>query len=577
MPQETLSGAQLLIKNLENSGVEYIFGHPGGAAINIFDALYDSSIKFILCRHEQGAVHMADGYARASGSIGVVLVTSGPGALNTVTGLLTAKMDSSPLLVICGQTNRVNLGKDAFQEADVFGVTLPVVKHSFLILDAKDIGPKLKKGMQIALSGKPGPVLIDIPKDVSSEIVEFSDCSFPGNNTKSEIPPLPEETKHNLRRIADLLNNAEKPLLLCGNGVIISRASEEIEVLAEKLQCPVTNTLLGKGSLSEKHPLSLGMLGMHGTSYANFATTQCDVLLSIGCRFDDRINSNNEKFCRNAKILHIDIDPTEIGKIVSPLISVCSDAKPALQYLLSLIEPKNKTEKWLEEINYYREKFPLDQKRTASLNARDVIQELYEQSCHDEDIIVTTDVGQHQMWAAQYFKTAKANTFISSGGAGTMGFGFPSALGAKLSHPKSKVVAIVGDGGIQMSLSELATAAYHKIAVKILILDNSSLGMVRQWQDLFFEGRFSGIDLLGNPDFVALGEAYKIKGFRINNYSECQDALKEALDYEEGPCIIHAKVSAEDHVFPMIPPGQGAEDIILSLPEEKLSKPTGST
>ena len=568
-----MNGAEALIKSLENLGVEYIFGHPGGAAINIFDALLESNIQFILTRHEQGAAHMADGYARASGKLGVALVTSGPGALNTVTGLATAKMDSVPIMVISGQTNSTNLGKDAFQESDVFGVTMPLVKHSYLILDSTDISRVVREAHHVATTGRPGPVLIDIPKDISgaeSPLELEAPMDLPGYSVpRSE---LNEDQIKDVAKVAELLASSRRPLLLVGHGALIAKASEEVTQLAQKLQAPVTNTLLGKGAFSEEDSLSLGMLGMHGTAYANYALTRCDLILSIGSRFDDRINGKNEAFCPMAKKLHIDVDPSEIDKIVKTDASICADAKLALQELLPLVN-KLDSQDWIKELADYREKNPLETDPDR-LTATNVIREVYKAT--GGDAIVTTDVGQHQMWAAQHFLTSSPDCFLSSGGAGTMGFGFPAAIGAQLAKPNKPVVAFVGDGGFQMTLCELATASLNKIPVKIFVLDNRCLGMVRQWQELFFDERYSGIDLQGNPDFAKLAESYGMKAFNIRDVNKAPEIIKEAMEYD-GPCLVHAEIVKEENVFPMIPAGKCAKDIVLKKPSYRLDKPTGST
>ena len=574
-----LNGAQVLVKCLEKQGVEYVFGHPGGAAINIFDALLDSKIKFILTRHEQGATHMADGYARASGKLGVVLVTSGPGALNTVTGIATARMDSVPILVISGQTNKGNLGKDAFQESDVFGVTMPLVKHSYLILESSDIPRVIKEAHHIATTGRPGPVLIDLPKDVSNEDTELdleAKMDLPGYVVHDKSPSLSLDQKGRVQELARHLMASKKPLLLIGHGALIAGASSEIRHLAETLGAPVTNTLLGKGAFPESHPLSLGMLGMHGTAYANYALTECDLILSIGSRFDDRINGNNEEFCRGAKKLHIDIDQAEINKIVQVDAAVCGDAKLVLKELSQYLEPL-KTAPWLSQLADYRRENPLLTGGGDGLTAASVIKGIYEKSKDFARTIVTTDVGQHQMWAAQHFLTDDPDCFLSSGGAGTMGFGFPSAIGAQLAKKDSLVITFCGDGGFQMTLCELATAVVHRLPLKIVVLDNACLGMVRQWQELFYDERYSGIDLEGNPDFASLAESYGMKAFVLEKESQIATVLEAALSYDAGPCLIHAKINRKENVFPMIPAGKSAKDIVLRAPTVKLEKPIGST
>jgi len=566
-----MNGAEILIKCLENFGVEYIWGLSGGAAIPIFDALVGSKIKLILVRHEQGATHIADGYARATGKPGVVLVTSGPGATNTVTGVMTAHMDSVPMIVLTGQTISPMLGKDAFQESDIFGITMPIVKHSYLVKKTNDIPRILKEAWHICNTGRPGPVLIDLPKDITSAPFTGKsldpEMDLPGYKVKTTCP------KSDIIKMAKMFSGSKRPLLLIGHGAVLSRASKEVMELARKLRAPITNTLLGKGAFPETDPLSLGMLGMHGTAYANKALTRCDLICSVGSRWDDRINGDNSKFCLGAKKLHIDVDPAEIGKIVQPDATCVGDAKEIVGELVKHVKPLD-TKEWLEELDFYRKEYPLRINDKNGLTAQRVISDLYEVT--KGSAYVTTDVGQHQMWAAQFYLSNEGNKWLSSGGAGTMGFGFPAAVGAQFGCPKDLVVAIVGDGGFQMTFFELSTVTIHKLPVKIVVIDNKYLGMVRQWQELFFDNRLSGVDLEGNPDFVLLAKAYGIKGIRIDKVEDCRNKLQEAIDYA-GPVLVHAEVIKVDNVFPMIPAGKSAYDMIIEAPTQKLEKPSGST
>jgi acetolactate synthase-1/2/3 large subunit len=571
MEAKVLTGAERLIQCLEREGVEYIFGYSGGAAMPIFDALVDSDIKLILVRHEQGAAHMADGYARATGKPGVVLVTSGPGATNTVTGLLTSHMDSVPVVVLTGQTISSMLGKDGFQEADVTGITYAVVKHSYLIKDPDEIPRATREAFHIATTGRPGPVLIDLPKDVTQ-----GPCTAPFVDTV-DLPGYTVPTHGDpeaIRLAAEMLSAARRPVLYVGHGAVISNAGKAVIRLAEKLRAPIVNTLLGKGAADETHPLHLGMLGMHGTAYANKAVDGCDCIMAIGARWDDRITGKLDEFCVDALKIHIDVDPAEFGKMVQPDVAIAGDARLVLEEMIPLIEPAD-TKEWLDQCVTWRNRYPLKYAKQGGLRAQHVLDRLHHVT--EGQAVITTDVGQHQMWAAQFCLSTSNRHWISSGGAGTMGFGFPAAIGAQLGCPDKKVWAICGDGGFQMTQAELATAAIHSLPVKCLIVNNNYLGMVRQWQELFFENRLSGVDLVGNPDFVKLAQAYGVKAWRIRRPADVNRVLKEAHEYEDGPCVVVAEVVKEDNVFPMIPAGAPLSGMIVEKPREKMSKPTGST
>jgi acetolactate synthase-1/2/3 large subunit len=563
---------------LSEHGVKHIFGLSGGAAMPIFDALVDSDIKLILTRHEQGATHMADGYARATGKPGVVLVTSGPGATNTVTGLLTALMDSVPMIVLTGQTPTFNLGKDAFQEADVTGITYPVVKHSYLVTNVDDIPRIVREAFYLATTGRPGPVLIDLPKDVTSAPCMAPDAGppdIPGYEVPGRAP------RAELERAADLLSKAKRPLLYVGHGAVIAGAGPAVKALSDKLNAPLVNTLLGKGAVDETTERHLGMLGMHGTAYANKAVIDCDLIMAVGARWDDRITGKLSEFCKDAVRIHVDIDPAEFNKTVTSHVQLLGDARLVIEEILPLVNPNDAESTkargaWMAQCNAWRKEFPLGYPTDGdALRAQHVLDRL--NAITEGKALMTTDVGQHQMWAAQFLLTRENRMWLSSGGAGTMGFGFPAAIGAQLARPEVEVWAIVGDGGFQMTLCELATAAIHKLPVKVLIINNNYLGMVRQWQELFFDNRLSGVDLEGNPDFVKLAAAYGIKGFAIRKPSEVDDVLRAAHAFNDGPCVVEAVVEKEDNVFPMIPAGAPLRDMIIERPKHKLEKPEGST
>lgn len=559
-----MTGAQALIRSLENEGVEVIFGYPGGAIMPVYDVLLDSKMRHILTRHEQGAAHAADGYARATGKVGVCMSTSGPGATNLVTGLATASMDSSPIIAITGQVATHVIGTDAFQEADTTGITLPIVKHNYLVKDPGDVAETVQEAFLIASTGRRGPVVIDMPSDVSRGEVDYR---VPDRRTT--LPGYKPTTAGHARQIkvaARLILGARRPVIYAGGGVIAAEASGELRELAKLLDFPVTTTLMAKGAFPETHRLSLGMLGMHGTSYANYVMMEADLILAVGARFDDRITGRLDTFAPHAKKVHIDIDPAEIGKNVAVDVPIVGDAKKVLKELLSALKPleegwKKGLSAWHEQIRKWKKQYPLVVPAGDELKPQFVIEEIYRVT--KGDALVVTDVGQQQMWAAQFYKTTKPRYFISSGGLGTMGFGLPASIGAKIGRPEARVVTITGDGSIQMNSQELATAVLNEVDVTVAIINNGYLGMVRQWQELFFNRRYSHTDLRRgeSPDFVKLVEAYGGKGIRVTESEDVEPALREAFKYR-GPVLIDFIVEQEENVFPMVAPGASLDDMI---------------
>jgi len=554
-----MNGAEALIESLRRENVDVIFGIPGGAIIPIHDVLYDTNnIRHILMRHEQCAAHAADGYARASGKVGVCMATSGPGATNLVTGIANAYMDSTPIVAFTGQVPRPMIGKDAFQETDIVRITAPITKYNFQVLKASEIPRIVKVAFHIASSGRPRPVLVDIPKDIQAEIddIEF-DHNIDIQGYRLNYDPHPLQVK----RAADLLANAEKPVIIAGGGVIASGASSELIALAELLQAPVAITLMGKGCMPENHPLFLGLLGMHGTIASNLIVSEADVLLAVGMRFSDRTTGKVEKFCPDAKIIHVDIDAAEMGKNIKPYVPIVADAKRALKAIrremLRKLKKRERTS-WMEKIRELKQQHEKMSER-EDLSPPRLMKEL--RKLLPVDAIIATEVGQNQMWAALYLKMYKPRTFISSGGLGTMGFGFPASLGAKVACPDVPVVDIAGDGSFLMTEQDLATSVTEKIPVIVIIMDNRFLGMVAQWQRLFYDRRYSSIDLGKTPDFVKLAEAFGAQGIYVDSLSEFKNAVKEALR-SDVTTVIDVPISSEENVFPMVPPGEGITKII---------------
>lgn len=541
--------------------MEVVFGYPGGAVLPIYDVLYDAPIRHILTRHEQGAVHAADGYARVTGKPGVCIATSGPGATNLVTGIANAYMDSIPLIAVTGQVATSLIGRDSFQEADITGITTPITKHNYLVNDVRDLPRVINEAFYIATSGRPGPVLIDLPKDVAS--AEFDFIYTDEVDLVSYKPTYKGHIKQ-IEEAALAINQAKRPLLYVGGGVVSSNAHGELYKLATKANIPVTTTLMALGAFPSTDKLSLGMLGMHGTAYANFAVTNCDLLISVGARFDDRVTGRLDRFAAGAQVIHIDIDPAEIGKNIGVDIPIVGDAKNILSSLVERVRFGERSE-WFAEINSWKKEYPLCYPEGADgIAPQYVVEQVYEVT--KGEAIIATEVGQNQMWAAQYYKFDKPRSFVSSGGLGTMGYGFPAAVGAQVGCPDRTVIDIAGDGSIQMNIQELGTVASNRIPVKIVILNNGCLGMVRQWQELFYDHRYSYTDLHDNPDFVQIAAAYGIKGRRITKREDVRPVFEEMLALPE-PVLLDVQVCREANVYPMVPAG-GALDVMLGLGRE---------
>lgn len=571
-----MSGAEILLESLKKEGVKHIFGYPGGVVLNIFDLLYDEKdLEIFLTRHEQGAVHAADGYARSTGRPGVALVTSGPGATNTVTGIATAYMDSIPLVVLTGQVPTKLIGNDAFQEADIVGITRPCTKYNYLVKDTKELAGIIKEAFHIATTGRPGPVVIDLPKDVTGEKCAFK---YPDAVKLQSYKPSYEGNKMMISRAAREIHKAKRPLIIAGGGLILANAGKGLKELAELTEIPVIMTLMGLGAFPGSHRLSLGMPGMHGTYYANRSIQESDLIIAVGMRFDDRVTGRISDFAPKAKIIHIDIDPTSIRKNVPVDIPIVGDAKRILKGLLDALKEGGKQQwepvrkAWLKQIDSWKKEHPLSYVQSGEvIKPQFVIEKIYELT--KGNAIISTEVGQNQMWAAQFYKYDKPRTLLTSGGLGTMGYGFPAAMGAQVAHPNKTVIDIAGDGSIQMNIQELATCISYKLPVKVAILNNGYLGMVRQWQELFFNERYSCTNLQSDPDFVDIARAYGGVGLRADKPSEVEPVIKEALKVKDRPVFMNFIVDWKEKVWPMVPAGAAIDEMMFGEePEEKEKK-----
>ena len=555
-----MTGAQALIESLKKEGVEHIFGYPGGKVLPIYDVLYkEKSIQHILTRHEQGAAHAADGYARVTGKAGVCMATSGPGATNLTTGIANAFMDSIPVIAITGQASTSQIGTDSFQEADVTGITQPITKHNYLVKRAEDIPIVIKEAFHIATTGRPGPVVIDIAVDAQKNKLKYK---YPDRVDLPGYRPTLKGHPRQIKAAAKMISIARKPVIYAGGGIISSGAHKELLEFAEKCDIPVTTTMMGLGAFPDTHPLALHMLGMHGSAYANYAVQECDLLIAVGARFDDRVTGHLPTFAPKAKHIHIDIDPAEIGKNVRIDVPIVGDAKQTLKDLIAKVEiEKEKHAAWLKQIEEWKKKYPLTYKKDDKLRPQYVVEMIHEVT--EGKAIICTEVGQNQMWAAQFYKYDRPRSWVSSGGLGTMGYGFPAAIGVQVGKRDAIVFDIAGDGSIQMNIQELTTAVNYKLPVKIAILNNSYLGMVRQWQELLFEKRYSQTDLHNNPDFVRVAEAFGAAGMRITKKEEVKKALADALKIKDRPVVMDFRVTEEENVYPFVPPGQAINEMLI--------------